>query len=127
MIRSVQYARTLDGKLVAVEQGPHSGWAMGDAVFATKAEANAAAGRLNQQIYIEEQLDEISYGLGCFVSSHSPFTEWREKYGDRERERDLVEDILREMFPTYGKRTEAAQRFAEAFVLANTAYMELHA
>lgn len=127
LVRPVEYAEGLDGKLIAVTRGPHKGWAVGDEVFSSFAEANAAAGRLNQRSYIAEQIPEIEYGIGQLVSSASPFASCRRKYDDYERERDLVEEIVRGLFPNYGwKRSEHAQRFADAFVLANEAYEELH-
>ena len=49
----------------------------------------------------------------------------REKYDSRERERDLTSDIIESLFPRYGKSSEYAKRFAEAFTLANAVYLEM--
>lgn len=126
-IREVEYAKTLDGKLVAVESGPYRGWAFGDAVFATKAEASAADGRSAQQAYLDEQLTEVNYGLGCLVDSASPFAEWREQYACHQRYTDLVTDVQDQLFPRWGPRSDGAARFVAAFLIANTVYEELHA
>jgi hypothetical protein len=126
MIRQVQCARTPAGKLIEVENGPLAGWAVGDAVYATQFEASAAAGVLNQRAYIEDLTSEIGYGLSVMVDSASPFADWRAKYGDRERSADLVKDIIGELFPEWGTRSDGAARFAVAFCLANEAYEELH-
>lgn len=125
MIRVVQYAKTLDGKMIEVEQGPHKGWAIGERVFASEDDANQAAGLINQQCYIDEQVDEIEYGISQMIYSSSPFEGWREKYDSRERERDLTSDIIDSLFPRYGERSEYAKRFAEAFTLANAVYLEM--
>lgn len=125
MVRPVQYARGLDGKLVAVEQGPHSGFAIGDQVYASREEANREAGRINQRCYIEEQTSEARVGLWLLVTDEGPFDEWREKYDTCERTSDLVDGLINSLFPKYGKRSEYAQRFADAFIAANAVHEEM--
>lgn len=125
MIRPVEYAKTLDGKLIAVESGPHKGWAFRDAVFATEAEARAADGRSAQKAYLEEQLRDVNSGLDGMICSASPFSEWREKYDDFERQSDLVKDLQEQLFPEWGDRSQAAKCFVDAFLIANSVYEEM--
>jgi len=124
-VRAVQYARTLGGALVAVERGPHDGWEAGGTVYATETEARAADGKASQRIYIDEQLGDIGYGMSSIIDGADPFADWRNKYSEHERKSDLVDEILGQLFPKWGTRSEAAERFADAFALANAVYVEM--
>lgn len=126
MIHPVEYAKTLDGKLVAVERGPYEGWAFGDQVFATEAEARAADGRSAQRAYLEQHVQEIDCALCDMVNSAGPFAEWREKYDEYERTNDLSRELTEDLFPRYSGRSDRALRFVSAFLTANAVWEEMH-